>query len=376
MADRCETDDECAQYFTCRKEGFGMGEGCAAPADPDAEMPECTSRSVEYESKYGDCVPGPIDCETDSDCPAPLTCVEFASNGVCWESSDGESGCSEGTVERHCEYDPPSCERDADCEEGSECVEAGESINCDDTEMGGRVDRAEPPPADAGAPAEDLPTTPACPEGDDECENTEEDADGGAPDVEPDIMPAMPECETVVVKICFPERVDCTDDDQCAAGETCTDFSEMDSSPSWWEDGETAIACMPEGLVMAIEGHTSRGVDDRYVTASEAALGSDPITDSAPTSANQSGGETGVDSDKSDKSVEEEGENAGEEDNGDDGGETIGMVNETEPEADDDSQESSDGGCSIARRNGTSSSSWLLLIASVLGLRLIRRRQS
>lgn len=358
IADRCETDDDCAEYYTCKKESFGMGEACATPAYPESDMPPCASRSIEYESKYGSCEPGPIDCESNSDCPSPLTCVEFPSSGACWESSDGQSGCSETTVEKHCEFEPPSCETDDDCEADSECVEVGSSTDCGETFV--TTSRAATPPIDAGA-SQDMPIVPPCAEGDEECTNGDPEVDGGTPDIEPEPVPIMPDCETVTKKICFPKRVDCTDDDQCAPGETCTDFSEMNNSPAWWEDGETAIACMPEGLVMAFEGHATRGVTNGYDFVDESAGGMDPVA----TSANQavSSGE-GVDQNEGGAKVDEESDTTGTEE-----------VPE-ESEASDESQTSDDGGCSIARPGGKASSSWLLLIASVLVFRSIRRRRN
>jgi MYXO-CTERM domain-containing protein len=219
-------------------------------------------------------------------------------------------------------------------------------------------------PADPGA-SEDVPITPACPEGDESCTSGSAGAGGEIPDVEPEPMPITPECEAVIEKICFPKRVDCTNDTVCAADETCTDFSEMYSSPSWWEDGETAIACMPEGLVMAFQGHTSRGVEGDYGMGGEAAIGEDLVT--SPT--NQTDTTSGVDPDEGVEKVDH-GDEEGDE------GETIGTGNDNESEASDDSEGSSDSGCSVARVSGNASSSWLLLIVSALVFGSIRRRRS
>lgn len=61
------------------------------PLPADALPPDCSCSP----SGTNYCQLQEIPCEADSDCPADFNCV--ASPGTCWEDSEGNSGCSEGS---------------------------------------------------------------------------------------------------------------------------------------------------------------------------------------------------------------------------------------------------------------------------------------
>lgn len=325
-ADRCQEDSECEENYACEKDRVVMTSGCAPGQDCSANKP------VDYTSRFGRCEPQPIKCENDDDCPSPLFC-ESEDHGVCWTSTNGESGCTEDIVKR-CAYQPAVCENDDDCESGYECIEVETEGLCYSTSDEG-IDFPEP----ASIPEE-------CPEGD--CDNPVEPEPMTLPDVD---------CEPEIQRFCFPVRVDCEDDDDCSEGNTCIDFSEYEESPSWWADGEVAVACLPVGLVMLLSGH----VDSSAGFGSSVGIA---ISEGTATQDNAGGLESASNWTNDSGSV-------GDEDIGPDG------ENEDLNKADgEDDSNGSSNGCSVAvvGYRGTTTAVWIMLIGFVLVLRNKRKR--
>jgi hypothetical protein len=204
----CSEDGDCPNGFGCDLGGGGQVSP-ACPGDGECPEPEPTPEPE------GRCEPQPIVCEDDAGCPTGLTCVEddggSSSSGVCESNADGTENCEETPepepepAKRACGYALMECEQDSDCTQaGYACI-----------------------------------TT----QGVSHCSSGPCSADGQCPDEV---------CESSEVRLCFPERVDCTDDSDCDEGWLCfmlTD-DQLDSPVESYE-GATDV-CWPEGIVLAI----------------------------------------------------------------------------------------------------------------------------
>jgi hypothetical protein len=138
-------------------------------------------------------------------------------------AGDGGSSCEPvdpEPSESTCSYDPTSCETDADCErDGYVCIEGEGARECSGS-------------GSACAAGEECP-------------------------------PVEVECsEPEIIRYCFPGRVDCSDDGECAEGWRCVELPEdaRDNPPPEWE-GASQV-CLPEGLARAIEGTIALGDSD------------------------------------------------------------------------------------------------------------------
>lgn len=183
-AQDCASDADCGEGFVCDIWASG-----GAPID-------CTVDSENNEScfgedpveEYGECVRGPVECDSNEDCPSGLTCVfagvpEPAPAPDCAEGDDcpENNGLWEGEDPApevgYCEWIPQACGSDADCGEGFECQVIGSS--------------------DCAAPA--------CPPGED------------CPDID---------CEPVAEEsACVPREIECDTDAQCPSDWSCVTFS-------------------------------------------------------------------------------------------------------------------------------------------------------
>jgi hypothetical protein len=202
----CTDDTDCANGFGC-----DLRPQVSPTCPRDGECPE-PAPAPEPE---GRCEPQPIECEVDADCPTGLTCVEEDrgdSAGACTASPDGSEECVEISdpdpepATRACGYAPQPCEQDSDCtQEGYACITSQGVSHCSD------------------APCS---------------------ADGECPE---------PTCTTSEIRLCFPARIDCTSDSDCAEGWTCFTLTEehaRNPPPSY--EGATDV-CFPEGIALAID---------------------------------------------------------------------------------------------------------------------------
>lgn len=205
----CMNDDDCPEGFECEK-------GASAPGCDPSGGP-CGDAGVRIEDT-GTCHAVPILCEADADCPEGLVCEEGGGTGACTSSRDGGTHCEPlKPAEKECEYQPVECKSDDDCEPDFACTVFGTIEECSG---GGSV----------------------CPDGE-EC-----------PAPEPD------RCTSRDIKVCFPERVDCTNDGDCAGDWRCVEVPENargDDAPSGWEDATEV--CLPEGLALVYEGRVKGG---------------------------------------------------------------------------------------------------------------------
>jgi hypothetical protein len=54
----------------------------------------------------------------------------------------------------------------------------------------------------------------------------------------------------------MPKRIDCSAGESCPAGWSCYDSTDHAmSAPSWWNVTGPIKVCMPDGIIMAVDGH-------------------------------------------------------------------------------------------------------------------------
>ena len=179
----------------------------------------------------GTCVARAHACTTATDCPAPLTCQ--AGSATC---SGGGSVGPGGTVTTLpetctpgpsvCSWDPVTCTTNSDCADPLyQCVKVSESTACSGSGGACAVGATCPPPP-------------------------------------------PPTCQTTVTSYCLPTLVDCACG-PCPAGSTCGpcqtclpgwscfDFSNVGGVPPAWGSIASEKACLPDGIVMAAQGHAA-----------------------------------------------------------------------------------------------------------------------
>ena len=78
-AQECTDDSDCDEGYTCQVVGESSS-GCDPSADGGCPEPVIT--------QYRECEAVPLTCDTDSDCPHDLSCVE-AEAGDCTVASPG-----------------------------------------------------------------------------------------------------------------------------------------------------------------------------------------------------------------------------------------------------------------------------------------------
>ena len=184
LATECENDSDCGVHEVCSRADVAVGAPCYVDEDGNEICPE-PSHSIS-----GECVPGPISCETDEDCPGISSCVERPGGTTVNDGpeDEGSEPCDPGPCEepatRTCEYVPAACQTDADCAEGLACTDVT-------------------PPC-----VSDRRSVPDCAEGDD-CP-------------EPEEVPEAEDCTTQEpVFQCMPQQINCETDDQCPSDWTC-----------------------------------------------------------------------------------------------------------------------------------------------------------
>jgi hypothetical protein len=58
---------------------------------------------------------------------------------------------------------------------------------------------------------------------------------------------------------CLPKQIACSAGQACPSGWSCFDYSNLDGVPTGWTRDESGKACLPDGLVLAVEGHAAGG---------------------------------------------------------------------------------------------------------------------
>lgn len=185
-------------------------------------------------STTGTCNPKVRACSTATDCPAPLTCQ--AEPGIC---TGGGSVGPDGTVTKIpdtctpgpsvCTWSPVTCAIDADCANPLyQCVKTGDSGGGCSSSGGGTCAAGE-----------------TCPP-----------------------VPQQSTCDTTAIMYCLPKLVDCACG-PCPAGATCGpcatclpgwscfDFASVGGVPTAWGSIASNMACLPDGIVMAAQGHAA-----------------------------------------------------------------------------------------------------------------------
>lgn len=184
VAQECESDSDCDEGYSCALPGFACAEG------PNGEgHDECLE---EMENLTGECVRGPVECESDADCPGILTCESWGaqSDAPCAVDEEGNVDCPEPEPieeEFYCDWRPADCDDDTPCAEGFECVaSSGPTVGNDCAE----------------ACDSEGNCTSDCPDGD-------EDPDGGFRE------------EDGSRGYCYPTEIECDNDAQCPSDWSC-----------------------------------------------------------------------------------------------------------------------------------------------------------
>lgn len=206
---KCQTDADCAEGFECRPEGGSSDGSCGeAPCTTDAGTGDDPGGKPLAEETLR-CQPKPLECGSDEDCPAPLTCETY-DEGTCTKDSSGGEHCDENEV-RRCVWRPTECIQDADCDLRYECVEdaSGGSV------VGG----------------------------------------GGEPDTGGGSDPGSGDGARATERFCFPQFFPCEADAECDGDWTCTNLEAHAVEVPWWK-GATH-ACLPPGVVAVVDGRAT-----------------------------------------------------------------------------------------------------------------------
>jgi hypothetical protein len=161
-------------------------------------------------------------CSTATACPEPLICP--AQTAPC--SGGGSAGpdspvtttdsCTPGPSV--CTWVPLTCVADRDCASSLyQCVKVGESGSCAGSAQACAAGAICPPP----------PQTP---------------------------------CVTTAIMNCMPKPIDCGLGQACPTGWSCFDFSNLGGVPSTWGSIASNKSCLPDGIILAAQGHAAGGI--------------------------------------------------------------------------------------------------------------------
>ena len=253
----CKTVADCPSAdFECVMD-YAMAPTPACPPNTKCETPP------PQKSGTGTCQASPHACTAPTDCPAPLTCQAQAA--TCSASGGvGPDGVVTSTPETCttgpsvCTWVPTVCTQDSDCSDPLyQCAKVSESSACSGS-------------------------APACTKGD-------------TGEVCP--APEPPTCTTVVTKNCMPKPIDCGLGQTCPSGWSCFDFSNFGAGerPAWSATA-TNSACLPDGIILAAQGHAAVGGGSSIIRSGSGNSGSVDIGLQAPTvgKGGSSGGSNGT----------------------------------------------------------------------------------
>lgn len=255
LATECENDSDCGEHEVCSRADVAVSAPCYVDEDGNEICPE-PSHSIS-----GECVPGPISCETDEDCPGISSCVERPGGTTvndCPEDQ-GDEPCDPGPFElpptRSCEYVAADCETDADC---------GEGLGCADVT---------PPCASIGI------TRPECADGE--------------PCPEPEEVPEADDCEDQTpVFQCMPQQIACETDEQCPSDWSC-------------ESMVVGVACSGSGGSSSTPGEPVEPIDGEAGSSSGGGAGAPPQSNEDEDEAPSDNQEAQQESSSSEDCVEE-----------------------------------------------------------------------
>jgi hypothetical protein len=212
FAVECESDSDCGENERCQRMDIAIGAPCSIDSDGNEDCPEPA------EPEPGECVPGPIPCESDAECPGISSCAEDPLGLMdvqdCAPAEDGEEvDCEPVTTQSEptsfCQFVPESCTETSDCAEGLTCTPT--DAGCVDSE-----------------PAVDCAEGQDCPE-----PETEQEGCGAIDDA----------------AYCVPEIIECEADSECPTDWSCETLvtSRGCGSSSTPIDGETTEPSMSGG---------------------------------------------------------------------------------------------------------------------------------
>jgi hypothetical protein len=191
----------------------------ACPADT-----KCAA-SPPQTSDTGTCQAVPHACSSSADCPAPLvcqsqgaTCSGGGSVGPDGVVTTSEEICTQG--KSVCTYVPTTCTADSGCADAYQCVTVSEGQQCSGS---------------SGACMRSSDGSVSC------------------------TTPEAPVCTSFVVMNCLPKQIACGAGQACPSGWSCFDYSNLDGIVPGWIADESRKSCMPDGLILAVEGHAAGG---------------------------------------------------------------------------------------------------------------------
>lgn len=244
FATECEIDADCGENERCNRMDFATDVPCRIDSDGNQDCPEPTPPPP------GECIPGPITCDSDSDCPGISTCVEqpVTQNWQdCPAVPEGEddSECRPEVIEEEsisvCQFVPEPCTGEDVCGDGLVCTEIPSTCI-------------------------DLTTSVVCPEGE-EC---------------PEPEPVESACDDQEIEsACFPQQIACAVDSECPSDWTC------ETIPVGGCGGSTPPSAMSAGSAGASSSNDSDGVPEPASGDDEAEEGEASENDGAPRQENE-----------------------------------------------------------------------------------------
>ena len=195
----------------------------AVPCPADVKCPTPAPQT----NNIATCVAKLRACSTAADCPAPLICQAQA--GTCsGGGAVGPDGIGTTTTETCtpgpsvCTWVPLTCVADRDCASSLyQCVKVDEYGWCLGSGQACLVGAATCPP------------------------------------------PPPPTCGTTAIMNCMPKLIDCGAGQACPTGWTCFDFSNLGGVPSTWGSIASNKSCLPDGIILAAQGHAAGGIPFR-----------------------------------------------------------------------------------------------------------------
>jgi MYXO-CTERM domain-containing protein len=318
----CTSTADCPADFECQKDRIAAtNPSCKGDA-------ACTTSPPPQVSETGTCQAVPRACSSSADCPAPLVCKSEGSRCTSGASigSDGVVTTMPETCTEEkslCTYVPTTCTTDSECAASYQCMKVSEGSSCSGS---------------SGACTRSADGSVTC------------------------STPEPPVCTSFVVMNCMPKQIPCAAGQACPSGWSCFDYSNFSGTVPGWTPDASGKACLPDGLVLAVQGHA------------------------ASTVYNDSSGIAGGDKGSVSTAQRADGGFAGAVDVGVSGGGPTVPPSENSPSAIPDAgagaevpavaANKDDGcGCSLGGAASSSANPWLLLALAGLVVRVVRRRR-